>query len=132
VSKQRTPAEKKQSSYERDHRNVYGENDKASRKSIPLRKRLRARADRRRASQALAPGRVPSDIEDGDHLDAELLPERDPRQWRKQPDAPLGQIVDKKLKRRAWLRERAAVSPAVTSTCLFPDCGAEATSADRT
>jgi hypothetical protein len=107
VSQRRTPAEKKQLSYERDHRNVYGENDKASRKSIPLRKRLGARADRKRASQALAPGMVPSQIEDGDHVDAELLPQRDPRQWRKQPDASLGDHVAKKLKRRAWLRERA-------------------------
>jgi hypothetical protein len=86
----RSPAEKKQLSYERDRRNVYGENDKASRKSIPLRKRLRARADRKRASQALTPGVIPDRIEDGDHLDAELLPKRDPRQWRKQPDETLG------------------------------------------
>jgi hypothetical protein len=107
VPKRRTPAEKKRLSYERDHRNVYGENDKASRKSIPLRKRLRARADRRRASQALAPGVLPSEIEDGDHLDAELVPGRDSQRWRKQPDAPLRQVVAKKLKRRAWLRGRA-------------------------
>src|ERR1700750_2266266 len=102
--RRRSPAEKKQLSYERDRRNAYGENDKASRKSIPLRKRLRARADRKRASQALAPGVVPDRIDDGDHLDAELLAERDPRQWRKQPDTPLGESVAKKLKRRAWLR----------------------------
>ena len=103
----RTPAEKKRLSYERDRRNVYGENDKASRKAIPLRKRLRARADRRRASQSLAPGVVPAEIADGDNLDAELLPERDPRQWQKHPEAPLGQVMEKKRKRRAWQRDNA-------------------------
>lgn len=106
MPRRRTPAEKKRLSYERDRRNTYGENDKATRKAIPLRKRLRARADRKRANQALAPGVVPSEIEDGDHLDAELLPTRDPRHWRKQPDAPLGRKVETSLKRRAWLRER--------------------------
>jgi hypothetical protein len=107
VPRRRTPAEKKKLSYARDHRNVYGENDKASRKAIPLRKRLRAKAARKRAKQGFAPGVVPESTEDGDHLDAELLPERDPRAWQKQPDAPLGRVVEKKLKRRAWLRERA-------------------------
>jgi hypothetical protein len=108
MRRRRTPAEKKQLSYERDHRNVYGENDKASRKWIPLRKRLRARADRRRASQGLTPGVIPVDIADGDHLDAELLPTRDPHQWEKQPDAPLGQTVAADLTRRAWQRDKAA------------------------
>lgn len=32
-----SPQEKKQLSYEHDHRNVYGENDKSSRKAIPHR-----------------------------------------------------------------------------------------------
>ena len=101
MARPRDPEKKKRLSYERDRRNVYGESPEASRKSIALRKRLRARADRKRASQALAPGVVPAEIEDGDHLDAELLPERDPRQWQKVPDAPLGDVVARKLAERA-------------------------------
>lgn len=106
MPRRKTPAEKKKLSYERDRRNVYGENDKASRKSVALRKRLRARADRRRASQGLAPGAIPHSIADGDHLEAELLPTRDPGQWRKMPDVPLKQRVEARLKRRAWLATR--------------------------
>ncbi len=33
MSQRRTPQEKKELSYERDRRNTYGENDKASRKN---------------------------------------------------------------------------------------------------
>lgn len=41
-----TPQQKKALSYERDRRNVYDENDKSSRKNIPLRKRLVSKANR--------------------------------------------------------------------------------------
>lgn len=100
-----TPQEKKRLSYERDRRNSYGANDKASRKSIPLRKRMRARVERKRASQGLQPGVLPADLDEGDHLDAELLPSRDPRPWfRKWPDRPLGEHVSKQLNRRALQR----------------------------
>jgi hypothetical protein len=102
VPRRRTPAEKKRLSYERDRRNVYGENDKSSRKWIPLRKRMRARADRRRASQALAPGVVPSHLADGDHLEVELLRTPDPGGWRKRPDMPLGDWLELRRRRRAW------------------------------
>ena len=106
MPRRRSPAENKQLSYERDRRNVYGENDKASRKWIPLRKRMRARADRRRASQALAPGVVQIDLADGDHLQVELLPTRYPRQWRKKPDAPLGDWLGLRRQNRARREKR--------------------------
>ncbi len=41
-----SPQEKKQLSYEQDRRNVYGENDKSSRKAIPFRKRAVNKANR--------------------------------------------------------------------------------------
>jgi hypothetical protein len=50
----RSPAEKKALSYARDRRNAYGQNDKASRKAISLRKRKVNRANRHAARQQLA------------------------------------------------------------------------------
>jgi hypothetical protein len=101
VVKRRSPQEKKRLSYERDHRDAYGESPHASRKWIPRRKRMRARADRRRAAEGLAPGAVPADVVDGDHLEMELLPPRDPRQeWRKTPDRPLGEHIARQLAQR--------------------------------
>src|SRR4051794_29977698 len=60
AKKRLSPREKKELSYDRDRRNTYGENDKASRKSIPLRKRLQNKRERKQASQGLAPGVVPA------------------------------------------------------------------------
>ncbi len=117
VKRRLTPQEKKRLSYERDRRNAYGENDKSSRKSIRLRKRMRARTERKRASQGLAPGTIPVQLDDGDHLDAELLPARDPRPWfRKWPDRPLGEHVNKKLTHLARLRDDAAVETRDSTT----------------
>lgn len=49
-----SPQQKKALSYRKDRRNGYGENDKSSRKAIPLRKALANRKSRHRANQALA------------------------------------------------------------------------------
>jgi hypothetical protein len=49
----RSPQEKKALSYAKDRRNAYGENDKSSRRNIPLRKRLVNRANRHAAQQQL-------------------------------------------------------------------------------
>lgn len=48
-----TPREKKRLSLEKDGRNAYGENDKASRKNIPRAKARANRANRRADSVAL-------------------------------------------------------------------------------
>jgi hypothetical protein len=105
VKRRLTPAEKKRLSYDRDTRNSYGENDKSSRRNIPLRKRLRARQDRRRASATVSPASLPDEIVDGDDLEVKLLPRRDPRQWQKAPDRPLKDHVAKVMKQRGR-RER--------------------------
>jgi hypothetical protein len=109
--KRRAPAEKKALSYERDRRNAYGGNDKAARKGIPRRKRSRARAERRNASQMLAPGVVPAHIAADDDLQIEALPVRVPVQWRKTPDRPLGQTVAAALTRRRRAETRATTGP---------------------
>jgi len=49
--KKLTPQEKKELSYERDRRNVYGRSPHASRKAIPLHKALRNRANRHLENQ---------------------------------------------------------------------------------
>jgi hypothetical protein len=65
-----TPQEKKRLSYQRDGRNTYGENDKASRKAIPLRKRLRARAVRRKTREQLPADRTFISDEELETMDA--------------------------------------------------------------
>jgi len=42
MGRRKTPQEKKQLSYDRDRRSIYGENDKSSRKNIPLSKQRAA------------------------------------------------------------------------------------------
>lgn len=96
----RTPQEKKALSYARDRRNDYGESTTAARKAIPLRKRLVNRANRHRAQQDLvaATGRPDSELADAAE---QRLGGRRPKIWRKWRDAPLGEIVDWQLRRRA-------------------------------
>jgi hypothetical protein len=53
TKRQRSPQEKKALSYERDRRNVYGENTAASRRGVPIRKRSRSRAERHLENDAL-------------------------------------------------------------------------------
>ena len=68
----KTPQEKKRLSYERDRRNAYGENDKGSRKSIPLRKRNVVRAYRKLTKQRLAKNELGLDLERAETADANV------------------------------------------------------------
>ncbi|WP_138918496.1 hypothetical protein [Nitrospirillum viridazoti] len=95
-----TPQEKKALSYAKDRRNDYRENDKASRKAIPLRKAREHRSDRRQVSQALA---IALSL---DEAQAELI-ESSARQdlnrvggWRKTPDISLGDLISRQANRR--------------------------------
>lgn len=96
-----TPQEKKALSYEHDRRNGYGENDKASRKAIPLRKAKEHRKTRREArSKLVVIDRLPS-------VAAETF-ESSLRQnvsrkgsWKKVPDTALGEHLDRQLARRS-------------------------------
>jgi hypothetical protein len=89
----RSPQEKKKLSYAKDRRNVYGENDKASRKLIPKRKAEENRKNRRKVSQAL------SAVPQLDEVTIDLV-ESSARNdvdriggWRKSPDQPLGECL---------------------------------------
>ena len=100
TTRRRSPQEKKQFSYERDCVNVYGENDKSSRKAIRRFKAASHREERRAATALVA---KIAEASDDSRLDAALsdvtsaLPAR-----KKFPDVPLGLYFDeRRLKRRA-------------------------------
>lgn len=85
MRRQLTPQEKKILSYSRDRRNVYGENDKASRKSIPLGKARSTRAYRVGAKQAMRAAGFEADV---------AAAEVRVRRFSKVPDAALGTYLD--------------------------------------
>ncbi|MEU1428392.1 hypothetical protein ABZ412_15090 [Nocardia sp. NPDC005746] len=107
----KSPQEKKILSYAKDRRNDYGENDKASRKAIRRNKRLPNRADRRHGRQIMAAAIGAVEPEVSDRAESRLRSTRsvwEKRGWRKWPDIPLGEIVIRKLERRAAYEIRAA------------------------
>jgi len=113
VKKRRTPQEKKKLSYERDRRNVYGEAPHAARKSIPLRKALRNRANRHYQNQQLSYLGPTPDEALSDELGS-LTRHRVAQYWQKYPDAPLGEVVGRKSERRAVMREKGGRKALIT------------------
>ncbi|HEX3618526.1 MAG TPA: hypothetical protein VHU61_18415 [Solirubrobacteraceae bacterium] len=98
MGRKKTPQEKKQLSYDRDGRNVYGENDKASRKNIPLSKQRAAQAYRTKTKQLLDTVAAGSDPDEAEARLRGVRARGDgiSTAWRKKPDAPL----------RSWLKSR--------------------------
>jgi len=84
--RRKTPQEKKILSYAKDCRNVYGENDKASRKAIPRRKQQQNQNERLKMKAQL--NRYVSGDEEVD------LTRQKRGGWKKLPDAPLGPRLD--------------------------------------
>ena len=87
----RPPAEKKRLSYERDGRNTYGENDKSSRKAIPLFKARSHRKTRHISTQELTVANVAGEV--FDHTETRLndrLGKHKQMMRRKSADTPLG------------------------------------------
>lgn len=97
----KTPQEKKALSLRKDRRNTYGNNDKAARKIIPLRKAKEIRRNRHKNNQALA------GIENLEEAAANLVESsalqdvHRVRGWRKSPDDPLGEVLESKAANRA-------------------------------
>lgn len=91
----KTPQEKKHFGYEKDRRNTYGANSKASRKSIPLAKARGKRSERHTQNHVLA---TAVGVENSDALAAveNLVRSSQPRYWRKFPDTSLGEVLDRK------------------------------------
>lgn len=99
---QRSPQEKKALSYARDRRNVYGENDKASRKAIPARKAGENRKSRRKAAQEVNIA-VASDEAKLDVMESSLRQDLERvGGWKKAPDEPLGDFLKRQMCFRAW------------------------------
>ena len=95
MSKLKTPSEKKAASLAMDGRNVYGENDKSSRKAIPLRKQL-SHQKVRRASKPLAELSHAVDEDDFVAIEANVRAAEiaaDRARFRKRPDEPLGRVL---------------------------------------
>lgn len=95
----KTPQEKKLLSYAKDRRNAYGENDKSSRKAIPLRKRLVNRANRHASQRLLSEATGAADVEVAEAAEHRALGKR-PKRWSKRPDKPLGEYLADKARRR--------------------------------
>lgn len=96
----KTPQEKKALSLAKDRRNTYGNNQKAARKAIPLRKALENQRVRHKDNQV---------ISCSFHLDeaARDLAESSARHgvnrlggWTKSADEPLGTVIKRALKSR--------------------------------
>jgi hypothetical protein len=99
VSTIKSPQEKKAASLAHDGRNIYGENDKASRKLIPKEKQHSHQAFRRQARQPLA--RISTALPEDELVSAESLTiESEIRNrrnaFKKKPDAPLGHVLSAK------------------------------------
>ena len=106
--KQRSPQEKKALSYAKDRRNAYGENDKASRKLIPLRKEQESRQNRRKLGQELST--LPRQDDDSAAL-IESSARHDIHRvggWRKGPDRTLAVAIASGLEARERRNGRKA------------------------
>jgi len=88
----RTPQEKKKLSLKKDRRNTYGESPHGARKSIPLNKRLRNRADRHHQENQLPT--VPRELEadEVNNIDPAIFSTA-PKGWKKVPDSPLAEAI---------------------------------------
>jgi hypothetical protein len=96
-----TPQEKKRLSLTRDRRNTYGENDKSSRKNVPRSKALAHREVRRKAAE-VSRSRLLLDESDAETIESTLVTPRVQKPpFRKWPDTPLGEVLERKLKRRS-------------------------------
>jgi len=113
----RSPQEKKKLSYERDRVNVYGQNDKASRKGIPKRKTASNRSLRRATTELVR--KIAQTEDEAPRFDAGLAdatfeglhPAR-----RKHRDLPLAVTLDKRPATRRYGADRVRTSNIREST----------------
>lgn len=96
----RTPQAKKALSYAKDRRNVYGENDKSSRRNITLRKARQRRSFRKNANQLLQGVIGAFDEKEFEIVENKLRILKRKDWWGKIPDVSLGEFVQRKLERR--------------------------------
>jgi hypothetical protein len=118
--RKQTPQEKKELSYKRDRRNVYGEAPHAARKNVPLRKALRNRANRHIANQTLAYKGPAPDEAISDELESRSE-HYAPKVWDKHPDAPLAEVIADKSRKRKVMREHGGREALITRRYGTPD-----------
>jgi hypothetical protein len=111
MSTVKSPREKKDLSLKLDRRNTYGENSKATRKSVPRGKQRQHMNERRSVGQALR--ELQGSVHEDEATDAELLAKfrvtnSRRKGFKKQPDAPLGIVLETKKSGRP---KRAARIP---------------------
>ena len=116
MSSVKNPGEKKRLSLKRDRRNIFGENSKASRKNIARGKQRRQMTERRAIAQIL--GQLSGQIDDDAALEAELnikmkITNSKHRGFEKNPDRPLGEVIQRRLRRR---REKGMLGAAANGT----------------
>jgi hypothetical protein len=96
------PQEKKQLSYVKDRRSLYGESPSSARKSIRRRKGFRSRAQRRDVHMSLRSAEGVADEELQVEADERVGGKRTPGwEWHKHPDASLGEVLALELSERA-------------------------------
>jgi hypothetical protein len=104
MSKVKSPSEKKRVSLVKDRRNVYGECPTSSRKNIS-RGKQRGHMELRRAAneelRALKGAPVEADADEIESRAKDRILALARSSFKKSPDAPLGEVVMRKLKRRA-------------------------------
>src|SRR5215467_11572251 len=86
-------------SLQKDRRNVYREAPHATPKSIPLRKKLRKRANRHFAESQLHIKQLEIDLDEAEEIRSRMLA-KSQVVWSKTPDAPLGEVIARKHRRR--------------------------------
>lgn len=108
----KTPQEKKRLSLKKDRRNTYGENNKSSRTGIALSKAKAHRRIRHRQDNLL---HTLPDVANEDALVAleNNVKGQVPPQWRKYPDTPLGEVLERQTAWRAEQAKRVADRPFV-------------------
>jgi hypothetical protein len=104
MSTVKNPADKKELSLSRDRRNRYGENSKASRKSIQRGKQRRHMDERRTVGEVL--GRLKGDVQEDEAAEVELqaktrITDSQRRGFRKRPDTPLGIVLAAKVRKKS-------------------------------
>jgi hypothetical protein len=120
MSRVKSPQEKKTLSLDRDRRNVFGENDKASRKNISRARQRGHMKLRRNVRQALRKARAEFDNQAADDAES-ILRDRSERSgkrpFEKTPDLPLGIVIDRQRRRQV----EKAISAALRQSSIRED-----------
>jgi|SRR5262249_26129397 len=128
MSKVKSPTEKKRLSLLRDRRNVYGECPTSSRKNISLGKQRGRKELRRAANESLRAlkGVLPeADVDEIESRTKDRILTLSRGSFKKRPDAPLGEVVLRKLRQRARHAKGRKIPVTVANRRLHSEPGGE-------